>query len=415
MSSVHPAMRGRIGDSEYFTVVMPAQWVANNLVIPSEMDGWEDETIEERYQRRINYERVKSSIAPYLATDPHRFFGALIVTVINSDKWAWEPLTKLQNNLPALYAAQAEEIGFLCLSGGEVLVPLDGQHRLAALQFAISGKDEKGEPIDGFSPNAAVASDLITLMFIKHDKDRARKIFNKVNRYARPTSKADNLITSDDDFVAVLAREIASTHFGSRLVNVTSNTISNKACFVTTLSTIYSILQHVLADQHFEVDQLPAPNQQALARRNSKAFFDEFTQRLKTLKKALLKPDASGDDGRVDLRSRDLLMKPVVQLAVASAACELVARGTKSGPLKYSDAFDRLSRLDWQRENDDWQGILLNGEKVVAGETARRLATRVIAYQAGASLQAAEVKELREDFRQAQPRGSNRELPKQLK
>ena len=37
-----------------------------------------------------------------------------------------------------------------------------------------------------------------------HEGHLARKIFNKVNRYARPTSKADNLITSDDDILAIL-------------------------------------------------------------------------------------------------------------------------------------------------------------------------------------------------------------------
>jgi DNA sulfur modification protein DndB len=415
MASVHPAMRGRIGDSEYFTIVAPAQWVANTLVIPSEIDGWDDETIEERYQRRINYERVKSSIAPYLANDSHRFFGALVVTVINPEKMQWEPLTKFKLPLPHVYSGHAEEIGFLCLSGHEVMVPLDGQHRLAALQFAISGKDEAGAAIEGLSPNTAVANDLITLMLIKHDRERARKIFNKVNRYARPTSKADNLITSDDDMLAVLAREVAATHFASRLVNVSSNTISNNACFVTTLSSIYSILGVVLAEQHLEPDQLPPPSQQAHARRLATEFFDEFTQELKTIKKALLKPDESGDEGRRKARAESLLMKPIVQLAAAAAAHELVARGTTSGKLKYSDAFKRLDRLDWRRDNGDWQGVLLNGEKVISGETSRRLATRVIAYQAGASLQAAELKDLRDDFKQAQPRGSARDLPKQLK
>ena len=46
---------------------------------------------------------------------------------------------KFPKNLPN---SLVNKFGVLYLSG-KVMVPLDGQHRLAALEFAISGKDEK--------------------------------------------------------------------------------------------------------------------------------------------------------------------------------------------------------------------------------------------------------------------------------
>ena len=33
------------------------------------MEGWEDQIVEERFQRDINYKRVKDHIAPYLVND----------------------------------------------------------------------------------------------------------------------------------------------------------------------------------------------------------------------------------------------------------------------------------------------------------------------------------------------------------
>jgi DNA sulfur modification protein DndB len=415
MPASYPALKGKIGDTEYYLVVMPASWVSNNLTIPSEMEGWEGETIDERYQRRINYSRVATSIAPYLANDNDRFFGSLIVTVINDQNMSWEGLTTVAKEIPGAYRASAQQIGFLHLSGEEVMVPLDGQHRLAAMKFAITGNDQQGNAIAGLTPNPKVGADLVTLMLIRHEVDRARKIFNKVNRYARPTSKADNLVTSDDDFLAVLAREIAGKALPARLVNVSGNTIAAKAEHVTTLATIYSILEVVLADQHPPQDRLPDPAVQSLLRKEGTKFFSELFKRVKTMQRALANPDPDGDAKRIELRESDLLMKPVVQLATAAAVHELQLRGLRGQGIKLEDAFERVNKLDWRRENQDWQQVLLNGEKVVSGETARRFATRYIAYQLGMDMQAAEVAALREDFRELLPRGSKRDLPKPLR
>lgn len=153
MASVHPAMRGWFGSTEYFMVTMKANDVANQLTIPKEMPDWGDLDIEERFQREINYNRVRKQIAPYLANDPDRFFGALIVAVLNPDSMDFEPADNVLAKVPKLYQSAAKSFGFLTLSGGEFLVPLDGQHRLAAIQFALSGKDERQRNIEGVSPN----------------------------------------------------------------------------------------------------------------------------------------------------------------------------------------------------------------------------------------------------------------------
>ena len=144
MASVHPVMKGQFGSTEYFMLTMKAGDVATQLTIPKEMPDWGELDLEERYQRQINYNRVRKFIAPYLSSDPDRFFGALIVDVINPEKMEFEPMdTIMSSKVPKLYQTAARCFGFLTLSGAEVLVPLDGQHRLAAIQFALSGKDEK--------------------------------------------------------------------------------------------------------------------------------------------------------------------------------------------------------------------------------------------------------------------------------
>ena len=199
MSSVLPAMRGKFGSTEYYIVTMPAKELTERLVVPSTIEGWSDLSIEERYQREINYNRVKRQIAPYLVDDEDRFFGAFIVSMLNADEVEFEAITNIyRSNVPNLYRSAANAFGFLTLSGSEVLVPLDGQHRLAALEFAISGRDEKHQPIADLEAKADVAEDTCTVILVTHDKVKSRKIFNKVNRYAkrRPRRKTSLLPTT---------------------------------------------------------------------------------------------------------------------------------------------------------------------------------------------------------------------------
>ena len=108
-----------------------------------------------------------------------RFIGAFICEIRQHDEMEFESLVdsgiKFPKNLPN---SLVNKFGVLYLSGKEVMVPLDGQHRLAALEFAISGKDEKKNDIKGLTPNPQVASDTCTVILIKHDIEKSRKIFN---------------------------------------------------------------------------------------------------------------------------------------------------------------------------------------------------------------------------------------------
>jgi len=55
-----------------------------------------------------------------------------------------------------------------------------------------------------------------------------------------------------------------------------------------------------------------------------------------------------------------------------------------------------------------WQGILLNGDKIIAGITPLKLATRMIAYILGQKLEPLELKKLKDSFSTNNP---GREFP----
>ena len=57
MATLLPAMQGKFGSNDFWIVTMPAKELTERLTIPKEIDGWEEMSIEERYQREIDYNR----------------------------------------------------------------------------------------------------------------------------------------------------------------------------------------------------------------------------------------------------------------------------------------------------------------------------------------------------------------------
>jgi DNA sulfur modification protein DndB len=401
MTTALPAMKGQFGTTEYYIVTMPAQELANRLVIPKEMEGWEDLSLEERFQREVNYNRVKKHIAPYLAHDKDRFFGAFIVDIYNSDGVDFEPLDNILNRLPRLYQQAAKSFGLLYLQGHEVLVPLDGQHRVVALRFAISGMDEKRKEIAGLTPNIDVANDDCTVILVKHDNKKARKIFNKVNRYAKATSKSDNLITADDDIIAVISREdVAGEIISERLVNYASNTLPATAQEFTTLATIYESVSLILEHYHGKINitALPSEADAKLFRRQVKEYWSTLTSEISIFQKALHDPTESGDEKRKEIRRDYTLGKPIVQLALVDATLRLITMSDDGSALSLTEACSRVNQADWSTDNPLWQGILMNGNKVVTGKQASKFAARFMAYYLGADLSPKELEILRDQY-----------------
>jgi DNA sulfur modification protein DndB len=410
-----PAIRGKIGSTEYFVATMKASEVVNSVRIPKEMPDWGKESIEDRYQREINYKRVKEQIAPYFAMDEDRFFNALIVDILDPESVKFDKLSDAIKNIPSYMGSLGDNFGILTLNGSERLVPLDGQHRLAALKFALYGRDEKDQAIDTFHPNAEIGKDDITLILIKHDRVKARKIFSKVNRYAKAVSKADNLIISEDDYMAILSRGIANDTFKS-LVNSKSNTISDKSNDITTLSALYEgsieyISESPIYPAKVTTDFLPDLATQALWKSEVEKMWDLMLASIPPLVDAIKDPSDEGQSKRVELRETYIIMKPVVQVALVMAIKRMIDGGSS-----LKSAFQKAGKLDWRFECTDWDRVAVNpGEKIIAGKQSQKLLSRIIAYRLGEELTAKELKVLEEQYDGLfDTKDPNRKLPSKI-
>lgn len=401
MATTVPAIKGKLGNTDYFIIAMKAKELVEKSTIPADMDDWEEMTLEEKYQRDINYGRVKKEIAPYFAKDKERFFGAIILAAKNFSSDSFESLSDLAlQGMGRLYQMQTKTMGFLTLTGGEVLIPLDGQHRIKAIQFAIDGCDERGKPIANMSPCSDLADEDVTVILVKYDSKKSRKIFTRVNRYAKPTSAGQNLVTDDDDYIAISARVVANEVIGSDLVKTGSSTLSNTDSFFTTLATIAECNKYVLKEIFCIPTPQPliveAPDLKSNYNKKIKEIWEHLTKNIKRFASMLSDPSSDGDVERRKIRENNLLGKPVPQQYMFKAFVLLL----NSNDFTKQEASDALNKIDWRKDAPAWDHVLISGGRIVRNAI---LAPDLIYYMAGGKIDAEKEKDLLNRYRKLFP------------
>ena len=393
MPTAIPALRGTFGTTEYYLTTMNIGEFVRSVQFPQDLPDWGEMSIEDKYQREINFRRVRAEIAPYFASDPDRFSGSLVLAVINDEKMVFEPLPSMatggRNPVPQLYQNAASNMGFLTLDGTEVMVPLDGQHRAKAFKFAIEGSDDSNRPIPGVKGNQDLAKDQAPVILVRFQPERARRIFNKLNRYAKPRTKSDNLITDDNDAIAVITRELIGDDplIPTRLVRIGANTLPSSAPEFTTLATFYGCNDELVLGLGFAgrgTQHQMTAEQSELAREQIRIIWERLLERVDLWAQALADPSQQGDKTRTDIRAQTLLGKPVGQLSLIRAY--LLMRERCQGVAE-DDLCDRLNLIDWGVENQMWQGVLINPNgRVMSGRGTVNRACQFIAHLGGAKL-----------------------------
>lgn len=393
MSVTMLALKGKMGENEYYITTMKASTLINTVGFASEMQKWPDMSVDERMQREIKGDRVISEIVPYIINDPEWFFGSLIVDIYSG----WEAV-EFQNiqeicttNLAA-YRDTLTSAGFLTLPDNKILIALDGQHRLCALSVAIRGANgipgsvKVSESLkNSLEPHPEIGNADVTVIFIRHESDaKIRKIFNKVNRYAKQTSKGDNIITSEDDMLAVITRAMFSGTEDAplrpinnqELVNWKSNTIPLRSKMLTTAAAIYTMAEVML--EPMDITPKTRRNEEKLEQ--GIRFMNDFWNGALTEVNAFKQYKQYVIDGNPldKFRKQNLLLKPVTQMALAQAIRTAMDYG-----YQYKDLTSKINQINWNPEYYVWSNILVinsKNKKMITGSQALKDAGEIIAY-----------------------------------
>ena len=414
-------IKARMGDTEYYITKMPAGELVNSVGVAKEMPEWPDMTAEEKMQRECDIRRIVEEIVPYVIEDPDHFFSSLIVDIYSGfEDIRFESVEDAVNGIPAAYAVPMKGMGFITLPGSERLIALDGQHRLLSLRIAIKGlmgipAGTKNFPsMNALSPHPELAKDEVCVILVRHtDTAKIRKIFNKINKYAKQTSRSDNIITSDDDTFAVIARRLIREGEplgkidGIDLVNWKSNTLSQRSKNLTTLSALYTIAETMLKDKNYSSKVLPDKDELKSAYQRVADFWRICLSRVEVFQQYLALTKEDRPVSR--LREENLLMKPVTQMALAHAALFADRHG-----IDWEAVAEKLNQIDWRFDNTMWFNILVIGsanKKMITGKDSIRSAGAVITYMVmGEYMNRTELADVREIIRNARNDG-NAELP----
>ncbi|MGW2403363.1 DNA sulfur modification protein DndB [Streptomyces sp. NPDC001739] len=388
MPTTVPAIKSRMGTIEYYNAKLRAGDLAAIARAASKGDDWANLSIEERLQRNLNEKRVREELIPYLAKAEDRFFGSIIVLVHGPETFAYESFGKyLADDTPAAYQKVIEQMGALTIDGGDLIV-LDGQHRWSALRSLVNRKDDKGTEITG-PYVGAVRDDELAVVFVPFiNNETTRRIFNKINKSAKPTGRSDNIITSEDDGYAILARRLLSAGEplsltdgkGDLIVNWKSNTLSNGSAQITTISAVYDTVRAICKENNFhfeEKERVVRPGIRELddAYEQVSHWWNLLLEHISVFKEATDYPDQIKD-----LRAREsenLLLKPAMHIALVRGL--LIA--THRYQVKSAQAVKRINKIDWSLHSDLWRDILVSaGDRIVARNENYNYTAALIAY-----------------------------------
>jgi DNA sulfur modification protein DndB len=415
MAYLFPAIRGQMGSTTFFQANLKARELAAVAKTAAELDAWQEWSIFERFQRDLAIKRVQQEIVPYLVRTKDRFFGALIVLVYEPDVFEFEPLSGSGLMGGKLYRDVSDRMGFLTIEGGDLVV-LDGQHRLAALRGVVTAGDE----VQGMYRDD-IAEDELCVMFIRHESfEKTRRIFNKVNRYAKPTSPSDNIITSEDDGYAIVARWLVEDKpplgltdpkpplhhhdaIGEPIVEWRSTKLLPYDTKLTTLSALYQSVEAILAangikdfDERHRVNR-PSDNELMLAYQYAAEWWEAVLTGLKPFSMAVKHPHMIPEYRKYGERW-SLLFRPIAQVALFWGLEGAVRR-----KIPLEQAIERANKIKWSASNPMWVDTIIyaNGH-MNAKAQGIRLAGRLIAYLIAADkMTDLEVSRLRNDLSDA--------------
>lgn len=424
MAYVLPAFESQMGNVKYYESTMLARDLVSGVRTASQLDDWATWGIEERMQREVDMKRIKEEIVPYLAKSPDRFFGSVIILVYKPKVFTFEPVKTL-SKVPAAYKTVVEHMGFLTVDGGELIV-LDGQHRIFALREIIDGKIK---PLGDFVPE--IPHDRLCVLFLLHeDHEKTRRIFNKVNRYAKPTSRADNIITSEDDGYAIVARRLMRKEAplgheyiqdnGGRelLVDWRNNTITGRSQKFSTISVLYETSKDILAHEGIrgfdEKIRVRRPSDEELDRAYEivSEWWETLLKKVKPYNQVIEEvrqgKTPSCSKYRNDDEQYSLLFKPAGQIALVKGLIKAIERR-----LDRQIALERINKIDWRTSSGIWKGsIVTPSGRMSTSKSSYDLASELIAYLIGADrMTQKQIEALTKQYNEA--RGFNYKNPKE--
>lgn len=355
-SNLFPALRAKMGDRWYYVTTLTlsevAQWIkpVDQIHERKELKTW--------IQRVLRPER-KEEIATYLLDQEQRFFNAIVVGIYGGEP-EWFPLEVGDSATLKeikLGHRQSTAFGILQLSGKEDIFAIDGQHRVEGIREALL-------------QNGALKDEELTVLFVAHKstdegRERTRRLFTTLNKYAKPVSQAELIALNDDDTFAIVTRRLIESYQGlqSEFVPLapTANIPAGNQTCITTVIALYELVKAIsvpAGSRERKPLEVGPPDWTRVDEiyQIATSFWDTLKTHVPPIRKVCRSsPNKNlAADYRAE-RGGHLLFRPAGLLGFARAARAMVDRGEK-----LQAAVMRLATCPLQLNTKPWVNVLWN-------------------------------------------------------
>ena len=376
-----PALRAKMGDWIYYITFMKMKEIA--VRVDFAKDIHESKSLNDLLQRAVTSR--SSDIVRYLQTQKQRFFNSIIIGVYGGSP-KWFELTLKGNakfslgDLPDYLIGSA---GYLLLSGKENLFAIDGQHRVAAINDAVK--------LDQALEDEEVAVIFVSAKQDPTNRQRTRRLFSTLNRYAKPVGQRDIVALDEDDIIAIITRKMINEYnlFKDERINtkVLGKSIpTNDDRCITTIVSLYDILNIILRNktpEEWKNFLRIRPDEDIITQYYKQATV--YWDNLQTFSKELHSVRLDKVEIKT-LRNKaggHLLFRPIGLQIVTEVTKLFMDKG-----LSQKAALQRISKVDLELSSKPWAGLLWEPikKRMITRKENQKVAKKLLFYMAKGNL-----------------------------
>jgi len=338
-----PAARGSQAGRPFYITMCPLRLVPKIFVFN------EDEVPPElRAQRILNRSRIPE-IANYLCEHPNDYTLSAITASIDGQ-------VKFE---PSSDTGLGQNLGVLSVPMDSRILINDGQHRRAAIEYAIQENPEVGY------------DNIPVLFFIDEGLKRSQQMFADLNKHAVRPSDSISTLYDHRDSLSELAREMTrNVKIFRQLTEMEKSSISNRSTKLFTLSAIKNASKALLSKNKGDsIDQ----NECDLA----VAYWSKLAEFMPDWQLALRKQVSTAE-----LRENYVHAHGVLLQAMGNIGTDLISRPKD----KWHNSLKNISNIDWHRSNPAWEGRAMHHGRISKARSSVILTGNYIKQQLGIPL-----------------------------
>lgn len=378
-----PAIRAHMGDWVYYISFMKMRDLAERVNTAEEIHS--SESLKELIQREVDESKHSAQIKDYLLTQPQRLFNALVIGVYGGTP-KWYELKIGSNSLleqEDLPDYMDGTLGMLVLGGSEKLFALDGQHRVVGVRKALEEDIELGDEEVG-------------AIFVAHYNtpdgyERTRRLFTKLNRYAKPVKISEIIALDEDDVVAIITRRLVEEHplFKEKISLAKTRSIpkSDKQSF-TAIVALYDTLDTYLpATRRGWINfKKQRPDDEKIEEYYGKSlrFWETMIAYIPVLQEFQDSDPSEKMAGKYrHNRGGHLLFRPVGLKIVVKAIKYLEETDSQ-----ITEVVQRISKVNMELSDEPWVGLLWDdtNHRMITASENQRVGERLLIYAVGGDL-----------------------------